>query len=218
MCIRDSLILITIYMGVIHVFLGLILGFRDIYKTHGFVDALFEKGSWMAVLIGGFIFAYGFLVESASDLMMPGAAITGVGVVMVMVLLAHYEKMGWGIGIPMGVLESLGMLPKVVSYVRLFAVGVVGVKIAATGNEMIYEGMAHTLSNLGHASAMDTVLLPVMFIGWLLVPLFALVLGVFSPNIHTVRLHFVAWMMQFYEGSGLPFEAFGFEPNKVEVE
>ena len=209
--------LILIYMGVIHVFLGLILGFRDIYKTHGFVDALFEKGSWMTVLIGGFIFAYAFLVDSASELLMPGAAITGVGVVMVMVLLAHYEKMGV-IGIPLGVLESLGMLPKVVSYVRLFAVGVVGVKIAATGNEMIYEGMAHTLSDLGHASTMDIVLLPIMFVGWLLVQLFALVLGVFSPNIHTVRLHFVEWMMQFYEGSGLPFEAFGFKPNKVEVE
>lgn len=213
----ENLILITIYMGVIHVFLGLVLGFRDIYKAHGFVDALFEKGSWMTVLIGGFIFAYAFLVDSASDLLMPGAAITGVGVVMVMVLLAHYEKMGV-IGIPLGVLESLGMLPKVVSYVRLFAVGVVGVKIAATGNEMIYEGMAHTLSDLGHASTIDIMLLPVMFVGWLLVQLFALVLGVFSPNIHTVRLHFVEWMMQFYEGSGLPFEAFGFKPNKVEVE
>ena len=213
----ENLILITIYMGVIHVFLGLILGFRDIYKAHGFVDALFEKGSWMTVLIGGFIFAYAFLVDSASDLLMPGAAITGVGVVMVMVLLAHYEKMGI-IGIPLGVLESLGMLPKVVSYVRLFAVGVVGVKIAATGNEMIYEGMAHTLSDLGQASTFDIVLLPILFVGWLLVQLFALVLGVFSPNIHTVRLHFVEWMMQFYEGSGLPFEAFGFKPNKVEVE
>ena len=213
----ENLILITIYMGVIHVFLGLVLGFRDIYKTHGFVDALFEKGSWMTVLVGGFIFAYAFLVDSASELLMPGAAITGVGVVMVMVLLAHYEKMGV-IGIPLGVLESLGMLPKVVSYVRLFAVGVVGVKIAATGNEMIYEGMAHTLSDLGNASTFDIVLLPILFVGWLLVQLFALVLGVFSPNIHTVRLHFVEWMMQFYEGSGLPFEAFGFKPNKVEVE
>ena len=213
----ENLILITIYMGVIHVFLGLVLGFRDIYKAHGFVDALFEKGSWMTVLIGGFIFAYAFLVDSASDFLMLGVAIMGVGVVMVMVLLAHYEKMGV-IGIPLGVLESLGMLPKIVSYVRLFAVGVVGVKIAATGNEMIYEGMAHTLSDLGHASTFDIVLLPVMFVGWLLVQLFALVLGVFSPNIHTVRLHFVEWMMQFYEGSGLPFEAFGFKPNKVEVE
>ncbi|SUZ99043.1 uncharacterized protein METZ01_LOCUS51897 [marine metagenome] len=213
----ENLILITIYMGVIHVFLGLVLGFRDIYKTHGFVDALFEKGSWMTVLIGGFIFGYVFITESG-ELDPLGMAITGVGVVMVIVLLAHYEKMGWGISLMMGPLEALGMLPKVVSYVRLFAVGVVGVKIAATGNEMIYEGMAHTLSDLGHASTIDIVLLPVMFVGWLLVQLFALVLGVFSPNIHTVRLHFVEWMMQFYEGSGLPFEAFGFKPNKVEVE
>jgi len=213
----ENLILITIYMGVLHVLLGLILGFRDIYKAHGFVDALFEKGSWMTVVVGGFIFSYAFLVESASNMMMYGVAITTVGVVMVMVLLAHYEKMGV-IGIPLGVLESLGMLPKVVSYVRLFAVGIVGVKIAATGNEMIYEGMAHTLSNLSHASNMDIALLPVMFVGWLLVQLFALVLGVFSPNIHTVRLHFVEWMMQFYEGSGQPFKAFGFEPKRVEVE
>lgn len=213
----ENLILITIYMGVLHVLFGLVLGFRDIYKAHGFVDALFEKGSWMTVVIGGFIFAYGFLVESASDILLPGAAITGVGVVMVMVLLAHFEKMGV-IGIPLGILESLGMLPKVVSYVRLFAVGVVGVKIAATGNEMIYPSVAHTLSNLGEAGAMDLVLLPVLFVFWLVVQLFALVLGVFSPNIHTVRLHFVEWMMQFYEGSGMPFQAFGFKPRRVEVE
>ena len=213
----ENLILITIYMGFLHVLLGLVLGFRDALKTHGFVDALFEKGSWITLLFGGFIFSYGFLVESASEIMMPGAAMTSVGVVMVMVLLAHYEKMGV-IGIPLGILESLGMLPKVVSYVRLFAVGVVGVKIAATGNEMIYEVMAHTLSNFSHASAMDIALLPIMFVGWLLVQLFALVLGVFSPNIHTVRLHFVEWMMMFYEGSGLPFEAFGFKPGRVEVE
>tara|TARA_B100000470_G_scaffold179786_1_gene144294 strand:+ start:1 stop:1392 length:1392 start_codon:yes stop_codon:yes gene_type:complete len=213
----ENLILITIYIGFLHVLLGLVLGFRDVIKTHGFVDALFEKGSWITLLFGGFIFSYGFLVESASEIMMPGAAMASVGVVMVMVLLAHYEKMGV-IGIPLGILESLGMLPKVVSYVRLFAVGIVGVKIAATGNEMIYEVMAHTLSNLSHASAMDIALLPIMFVGWLLVQLFALVLGVFSPNIHTVRLHFVEWMMMFYEGSGLPFEAFGFKPGRVEVE
>ncbi|MEC7721138.1 MAG: V-type ATP synthase subunit I [Candidatus Thermoplasmatota archaeon] len=216
----ENLILITIYIGVIHIFIGLMIGFRDVFKTHGLVDAIFEKGSWMVLLIGGFASAYEFLKHGAEfgAISTLSLAVTGAGVVMVMVLLAHYEKMGWAIGIPMGVLESLGMLPKVVSYVRLFAVGVVGVKIAATGNEMIYEGMAHTLSDLSHASTLDIVLIPIMFIGWILVQLFALVLGIFSPNIHTVRLHFVEWMMQFYEGSGLPFKAFGFKPDKVEVE
>jgi V/A-type H+-transporting ATPase subunit I len=126
--------------------------------------------------------------------------------------------MGWGIGIPMGVLESLGLLPKVVSYVRLFAVGVVGVKIAETGNDLLYSTLAHTLSNISAAGVLDYALIPVLLVAWLGVQLFALVLGVFSPNIHAVRLHFVEWMMQFYDGSGKPFESFGFKPARVEIE
>jgi V/A-type H+-transporting ATPase subunit I len=224
----EDLILLTIYMGVAHIFIGLVLGFRDIVKAHGWVEAIFEKGSWIVLLIGGFLFSYAFLVAPThtdveylallDTVFTVGLVMTGTGMVMVMVLLSHYEKMGWGIGIPMGVLESLGLLPKVVSYVRLFAVGVVGVKIAATGNEMLYPIFASTLSNLGDAGATDLVLLPIILIVWLLVQLFALVLGVFSPNIHTVRLHFVEWMMQFYEGSGLPFKPFGFKPGRVEIE
>ena len=224
----EHLILLTIYMGVAHIMLGLMIGFRDIVKAHGWVDAMFEKGSWMVLLVGGFLFSYAFLVKPGhtdpdyvallDNMFTIGVVLVGIGVVMVMVLLSHYEKMGWGIGIPMGLLESLGLLPKVVSYVRIFAVGVVGVKIAATGNEMLYEGLAHTLADPSHAATMDLVLIPVLLVAWLGVQLFALVLGVFSPNIHTVRLHFVEWMMQFYEGSGLPFKPFGFQPGRVEIE
>ena len=224
----EHLILLTIYMGVAHIMLGLMIGFRDIVKAHGWVDAMFEKGSWMVLLVGGFLFSYAFLVKPGhtdpdyvallDNMFTIGVVLVGFGVVMVMVLLSHYEKMGWGIGIPMGLLESLGLLPKVVSYVRIFAVGVVGVKIAATGNEMLYEGLAHTLADPSHAATMDLVLIPVLLVAWLGVQLFALVLGVFSPYIHTVRLHFVEWMMQFYEGSGLPFKPFGFQPGRVEIE
>jgi len=223
----ENLILITIYMGVAHIFLGLILGFRDIAKSHGFVDAMFEKGSWIFLLIGGFLCSYAFLVSPShtdteylallDTLFTIGLVLLGIGVLMVMVLLYHYEKMG-AVGIPLAILESLGMLPKVVSYVRLFAVGVVGVKIAETGNNMLYATFASTISDISSAATLDIALIPVLLIAWLGVQLFALVLGVFSPNIHTVRLHFVEWMMQFYEGSGKPFKPFGFKPARVEIE
>ena len=42
----------------------------------------------------------------------------------------------------------------------------------------------------------------VALIGWFSVQIFAWVLGVFSPNIHAARLHFVEWMRQFYTASG----------------
>ena len=53
---------------------------------------------------------------------------------------------------------------------------------------------------------------------WLGVQIFAWVLGLFSPNIHTARLHLVEWMKQFYEAVGDEFKPFGFTARVVEVE
>ena len=106
-----------------------------------------------------------------------------------------------------GTQEGRGMMPSVISYVRLFAVGIVGVKIAETGNKL-WEPMMEA----------DAILVPVFFIGWLSVQMFAWALGVFSPNIHAARLHFVEWMRQYYDSSGEAFEPFGFRSNFVEVE
>jgi V/A-type H+-transporting ATPase subunit I len=36
-----------------------------------------------------------------------------------------------------------------------------------------------------------------------------LVLGTFSPTIHSLRLHYVEFFRKFYEGGGRPFEPFG---------
>ena len=53
-------------------------------------------------------------------------------------------------------------MPSVISYVRLFAVGIVGVKIAETGNKL-WEPMMDA----------DLLLVPFFFIGWLSVQIFA---------------------------------------------
>ena len=47
---------------------------------------------------------------------------------------------------------------------------------------------------------------------------FAWILGLVSPNIHTARLHLVEWMRQFYEAGGDKCEPFGFTARVVEVE
>ena len=92
-----------------------------------------------------------------------------------------------------------------------FAVGVVGVKIAETGNVKLFEPMAHAIEH--------SEFLVVPFTRrWLSVQIFAWVLGVFSPNIHAARLHFVEWMRQYYDSSGEAFEPFGFRSHFVEVE
>ena len=109
-------------------------------------------------------------------------------------------------------------MPTVISYVRLFAVGVVGVKIAETGNHMLFEPMADIIGTISEASTTDYILIPLLFIGWMSVQAFAIILGLFSPNIHAARLHFVEWMRQYYDSSGEEFRPFGPKPIYVEAD
>ncbi|MDP6325066.1 MAG: V-type ATPase 116kDa subunit family protein [Candidatus Thalassarchaeaceae archaeon] len=226
----EHLILLTIYLGVAHVFIGLVVGFRDIllhgngHGDEGFVCALFEKGSWMILLFGGFLAAYAFLSKPAyeerwvnpdpayldllSTMMTIGVVMVVIAVVMIMWMLYRYHGVPFPINIGLGPIEAVGMMPTVISYVRLFAVGVVGVKIAETGNTMLFENI----------SLDEPFMAVILAIGWFAVQIFAWGLGVFSPNIHAARLHFVEWMRQFYDASGEAFKPFGFKARRVEVE
>ena len=210
----EDLIVLTIYVGFFHIIFGKLIGFRDVlfYGTdHGHVGlaaAFFEHGAWIVLLIGGFMFTYGFLGPDEFDyLLQPGAAITISAVVMLIWTLYNYHGIPIAVSLILAPIEAIGMMPSVISYVRLFAVGIVGVKIAETGNKL-WEPMMEA----------ELYLVPIFFIGWLSVQIFAWVLGVFSPNIHAARLHFVEWMRQYYDSSGEAFEPFGFRSHFVEVE
>ena len=217
----EDLIILTIYLGFIHIIFGRLIGFRDVlyYGTdHGHVGllaAFFEHGVWIVLLIGGFMFSYGYLgPDDAESMMLPGAMIASSAVVLLIWTLYNYHGIPLAISLILAPIEAIGMMPSVISYVRLFAVGIVGVKIAETGN-MLWDPMKDTLADTG---SMDILLFPVFFVGWLLVQLFAWGLGVFSPNIHAARLHFVEWMRQYYDSSGEVFLPFGFRTRHVEVE
>lgn len=214
----NDLIILTIYVGFFHIIIGKLIGFRDVlfYGTdHGHIGpvaAFFEHGVWILLLIGGFFFSYGYLGSSkygldVEHLMLPGAIVALSSVAMLIWTLYKYHGIPIAVSLILAPIEAMGMMPSVISYVRLFAVGIVGVKIAETGNKL-WEPMMEA----------DAILVPVFFIGWLSVQMFAWALGVFSPNIHAARLHFVEWMRQYYDSSGEAFEPFGFRSNFVEVE
>ena len=287
----DDLVLLTIYMGAVHVLLGLLIGFRDIWlygDSHGNagpIVAFFDRGSWITILIAGYFFATGYLGlktspgdETLTMMQTYGGIFVVVGILMLSYASYKYHGMPMLIAALLGPIEGIGMMPSVISYVRLFAVGVAGVKIAETGNDMLYgshdAGMLGVVEELAHHDVAGltllAVLLPVilpfaltllkvslpelplglnsfgrqflfgflisgglgfalgvggsvfmlltLFFGWLVVQVFAWILGLVSPNIHTARLHLVEWMRQFYEAVGDKFEPFGFTARVVEVE
>ena len=121
-----------------------------------------------------------------------------------------FEGFGWAGGIIMGPIETFGLLANTLSYLRIMAVGVAGVKIAEISNDMGFASMRDAIS------AGDYVLVPVFFLLWIGIQAFAIALGLLSPTIHAARLHFVEWMGKFYDGSGRVFSPLGGQPLHVE--
>ena len=204
-------VLLSVYIGALHLFIGFIIGFFNVMKAHGIVAAFFEKGSWMMILLGGFFHIYGYMNKDNEVLAATvPAMIMLAGVGLLIIALAIFEGFGWAGGVIMGPIETFGLLANTLSYLRIMAVGVAGVKIAEIGNDMGFASMTDAIA------AGDYVMVPLFFLLWIGVQVFAIALGLLSPSIHAARLHFVEWMGKFYDGSGRAYSPLGGQPLHVE--
>ena len=203
-------VLFSIYFGTAHLALGFLIGFINVFRAHGFLPAFFEKGSWMMILFGGFGHCFRFITDEKYELftLSTWSAVVIAGIGCLIIGLAVFEKLGWAGGFIMGPIETFGLLANTLSYMRIMAVGVAGVMIAHLANEKGYHMMIE---------ATNPLLMVAFFLLWIAVHLFALALGILSPSIHAVRLHFVEWMSKFHDGSGERFSPFGGRSQHVEV-
>lgn len=179
-----SLLVMTIGIGAAHITLGLFLGLweaiLDKSRSH-----LLERGGMLLGLIGLF-FIVGVLANFLPEnFMTPAIASLIVGIVLLS------ASLGW-LGIIMGPIEFLGLIGNVLSYLRIAAIGLASIYLAKVANEMV--GMVGNLI--------------VGVILALLIHALNLVLGAFSPTIHSLRLHYVEFFRRFYEGGGRPYQPF----------
>lgn len=89
-------------------------------------------------------------------------------------------------------IEFLSTLGNVLSYVRIMALGTASVMLATVANQMV--------------GIFGSVVVGVLFA--LLFHLVNFALGLVSPTIHALRLHYVEFFRQFYSGGGERYEPF----------
>jgi V/A-type H+/Na+-transporting ATPase subunit I len=92
----------------------------------------------------------------------------------------------------MGPMEIMSAVGNILSYARLMAIGLASVILAFVANKL---GEAMEILALGILIA---VLLHALNI----------VLAMFSPSIHSVRLHLVEFFSKFYQGGGIAYKPF----------
>nr|QNO48007.1 hypothetical protein KNONPEEI_00046 [Methanosarcinales archaeon ANME-2c ERB4]QNO48190.1 hypothetical protein GOJLPIDM_00047 [Methanosarcinales archaeon ANME-2c ERB4] len=187
-----TLLVTTLLIGVIHINMGLIIGFRNVLAKHGIKAAILEKAAWIVLQVGIFLLIFGMMGVVTS--MVPGAVVFVLAVIMLVA--------GEG---GTAIMEIPSILSNTLSYSRLLAVGLSSIGIATAVNVMsgmmfdiggIFIVVAAVIFILGHA--LNTAL------------------SIIAPGLHALRLQYVEFFTKFYEGGGKIYNPFGY--NRIYTE
>jgi V/A-type H+-transporting ATPase subunit I len=181
------MLIFAIAIGVLHIFLGLIIGIvNEITRKNK--KHLSEKVGMLLALSG--LITIIFLALEMIPAWMLYPAIIMVIVALVLII--------YGAG-ALGPLEIMSSIGNILSYSRLMAIGLASVILAFVANKL---GEEMEILAVG------------IFVAVLLHAL-NIVLAMFSPSIHSVRLHLVEFFSKFYEGGGIVYKPFKREIKSV---
>jgi len=172
-------LLLTVALGAVHILLGLILGVINARRHPR--EAVGRGASAVAVVLI-------ILALLAAVHVLPNGFFTPavIGLLIAFPVLIFAE----GVVAPIELLSTLG---NILSYTRIMALGIASVMLAVVANRMV--GM------------MGSAVVGVVFA--LLFHLVNFAIGLFSPTIHALRLHYVEFFGKFYSPGGVRYQPFG---------
>ncbi|MBD3306125.1 hypothetical protein GF339_07040 [candidate division KSB3 bacterium] len=176
--------IMALSVGATHIVLGYILSMINSLKQRN-THQLVEKIAELGGLFGLF-----FMIGSFAKLLSPLFFASGAGLLVIALIVMIYFH---NFLAPLEIVKTFG---NILSYARIMAIGLSSVILATVANK--FSGMV------------GNIVLGVMIAG--LLHCLNIALGIFSPSIHSARLHYVEFFTKFYQAEGkryLPFKKKG---------
>jgi V/A-type H+-transporting ATPase subunit I len=214
-----DLMVLSIWIGVLHITLGRILGIiNHAHQDHGEhrTKAMLANFGWLAVMWGILVIIWSIaplpLMPNLTGLpaivsIVNLAGIVGAVIAVVGVLLIARESV-------LEVIELPSIISHVLSYARIVAVGFSSVAIAMVVN-YISIGM-FIQPQLENFSLISIVIIIAGVVVFLLGHALNTVLGIMGGGIHSIRLHYVEFFTKFYKGGGVKYVPFGMKRRFTE--
>lgn len=214
-----ELMIVSIWIGILHVTLGRVLGMvnaRKLYHGSHATKVVIANAGWIATMWGILVMIWSmFPIPVMPDL--TGFPVVALGLNAAAALGAVFVIGGIvaiGQENALELVEIPTILSHVLSYARLVAVGLSSVAIAMVVN-FIAIGMLIE-PQLEQFTPFGVVIIIAGLVVFLLGHLFNTALGLLGGGLHSLRLHYVEFFTKFYKGGGQKFNPFGMKRRFTE--
>jgi len=214
-----ELMILAIWIGILHITLGRILGMVNARKFHHgrhAAKAAIANAGWIGTMWGILLMIWAFyaipLMPDLTGLPVVAmglnvAAVAGAALLVAGILGIFQEN-------ALELVEIPTIISHVLSYARLVAVGLSSVAIAMVVNYiaigMMIQPQLEAITPLGVIFIIFGVL--VLFMGHAL----NTALGLLGGGLHSLRLHYVEFFTKFYKGGGKKYNPFGMKSKFTE--
>lgn len=203
------LLIISLVLGVIQIYTGFIIKFVANVNNKKLADGLMDQGSWL-LLISGFIFyIISAAIPSFSGMKMLSNIIIYAGLLAIILTQGRRNK-SFFLKIAGGVIslyDIIGYFSDILSYSRLFALGLSTAVLAVVVNNFVM--LFKDIPILG------IILAAVVFI---IGHVFNMAISGMGAFIHSTRLQYVEFFTKFYEGGGSSFKPFKTDTKYIKIE
>ena len=207
-------------LGVLHIVAGYIVGAIDKFSKGDWKSAIFDQISWVLITLGlviGFLPAItsmaGSPIELPKTVTMPALIAAAVGAAMVVLFKGREKKNPFsritsGLG---GLYDITGVLSDILSYARLFALGIATGVIGQVFNML--SNMLTGSSNI-FLAILGAILCIVLVIA---LHTFNVAINALGAFVHCARLQYVEFYGKFYESGGKEFRPLSYNTKHVQV-
>ncbi len=209
-----GMLILCFGLGVLHILFGVILKMKVAFSNGDWQTAIFDSLSWILIVLGLIVYSVPSAVPGLPKVIgTVGLAAAGLGAAMILLFKGRDKKNPFARTISgLGELYQVtGYLSDILSYARLFALGIATGVIASVFNELCKMLMGSPILVLRILGIAVACVLLVALHG------FNIAINTLGAFVHCARLQYVEFYGKFYEMGGRAFRPLGYQTKNVRI-